>query len=135
MSNHVVQTIRDKSIVALLQVNIKCPERGFIMMSLDAIHQLADEKALQAAKENREPYEAIRDRDGMVLKCPNIGSYEPSGFTEIDRLFVDKSGFGSPGEPALTPEQFLGKVKAGLYYAIVQEGQFQLYIGVFERDQ
>jgi hypothetical protein len=52
---------------------------------------------------------------------PEVGDaaddYDES-FTRIDTLFVDSSGWGSPGEPALTTEQF-------------KDGQFQLYVGVW----
>lgn len=80
----------------------------------------------------KQPLKAKYNHDTEIFKCPNIGDSKPIGFKEIDRLFVDNSGFGASNEPALTTEQFLAKVKAGLYYAIVAEGQFQIYIGVFE---
>jgi hypothetical protein len=46
---------------------------------------------------------------------------------------VDSSGFGEAGEPALTLRQFLGKIKTGCGYAITEAGQFQVYIGEFEK--
>ncbi len=102
-------------------------------MSLELIKQLSQEAGQQAAEENREPLVAFVDRDEAVFKCPNLGDYVPDGWTLIERLFVDNSGFGSPNEPALTAEQFINKVKEGFGYAIIEEGQFQVYIGVFKK--
>ncbi len=52
-------------------------------------------------------------------------------FMETDRFFVDSSGWGQEGEPALTLSQFLKKIKAGKYYAIIEAGQFQVYVGEY----
>lgn len=52
-------------------------------------------------------------------------------FVETDRFFVDSSGWGTENEPALTINQFLKKVKAGRYYAIIEAGQFQVHVGEF----
>lgn len=103
------------------------------MMSLALIEQISRKAGERAAKQNREPLVAFSDKDEAVVKCPNLGDYCPKDWKLIDRLFVDKTGFGTIGEPALSIEQFIGKVKDGLGYAIIEEGQFQLYIGVFEK--
>ena len=50
---------------------------------------------------------------------------------ETDRFFVDSSGWGQEDEPALTINQFLKKIKAGKYYAIIEAGQFQVYVGEY----
>lgn len=102
-------------------------------MSLESIEQLSREAGEQAAEQNQEPLVAFTDGDEGVLKCLNLGTYCPKGWKLIDRLFVDNSGFGTEGEAALTVKQFISKVKEGLGYAIIEEGQFQIYIGVFER--
>ena len=52
-------------------------------------------------------------------------------FVEVDRFFVDSSGWGEKGEAALTIGQFLKKVKAGKYYAVIEEGQFQVRVGEY----
>ncbi len=52
-------------------------------------------------------------------------------FTEVNRFFVDASGWGQEGEPALTTDQFLKKVKAGKYYAIIEASQFQVHVGEY----
>lgn len=101
------------------------------MMSLEYIEQLSREAGERAAKEKREPLVAFVDKDEAVVKCPNLGDYVPDGWKLIDRLFVDM-GFGTD-DRCLTVGQFIAKVKSGFGYAIIEEGQFQLYIGVFEK--
>jgi len=64
---------------------------------------------------------------------PNIGSYRPKGWRLVDRHFVDKSGYGSPHEPALTIQRFLRVLKPGMGYAIIEEGEFQCYVGEFRQ--
>jgi hypothetical protein len=48
-------------------------------------------------------------------------------------FFVDKSGFGAPGEPALNLEEFLDLIRPGYGYGVIEEGQFQVHVAVFER--
>ena len=104
------------------------------MMSLEYIEKLSREAGRRAAREKREPLVAFVDGDEAVFHCPNIGSYEPKGWKLVRELFVDNSGFGHDrNEPALTIDQFLAEVKAGYGYAIIEEGQFQIYIGEFEK--
>jgi hypothetical protein len=50
-----------------------------------------------------------------------------------EEYFVDSSGFGSPGEPALTFDQFATKCTEGMGYAITEAGQFQVYIAEYRR--
>ena len=103
------------------------------MMSGESIRQLSEEAAQRAAKEKREPLMAFTDGDEAVVKCPNLGSYCPKGWELVERLFVDNYGFGDEHDSALTLQQFISKVKEGFGYAIVEEGQFQIYIGVFKK--
>ncbi len=108
------------------------------MMSLAQIADLSDEQAERAAKRGSVPFmvwaeDLPRWKSGKPLPFPNIGSYEPPGWREVRRLFCDKSGFGGPGELALTMEEMLDQLKPGMGYAIVEEGQFQIYLGEFEK--
>lgn len=58
-------------------------------------------------------------------------------------LFCDKTGMGAPDEPALTPDQLKEKLHAAVLlaipfgrtvgFAIVEEGQFQVKVGVFRK--
>lgn len=102
-------------------------------MTLALIEQLSRKAGERAAKEKREPLIAFVDRDESILNCPNLGDYIPDEWKLIDQLFVDKTGFGTVGEPALTIDQFINKIKSGLGYAIIEEGEMQLYIGIFEK--
>jgi hypothetical protein len=76
-------------------------------------------------------YKAICDKDSNVFKCGKVGN--TLGYKRVNIYFVDNSGFGSDSEPALTANSFLDKVKAGYYYAIISVGQFQVYIGEYEK--
>jgi len=105
-------------------------KEGETMYSIEAIKRM-NRDAAKAAR-GRLPYIAKCDGDVDVLSCPNFGDYRPKGWKLAERLFVDNSGSGSDNEPALTKRQFLGRVKAGFGYAIIEQGQFQLYVGVFE---
>jgi hypothetical protein len=103
---------------------------------------MSAEQAAMAAEANLTPYtveqEDIDDwKSGarrLRFPFPNIGDYRPDGWELVETLFVDKSGFGSPSEPALTIEQLLDRLVAGKGYAIIEEGQFQLYLGEFVRE-
>lgn len=103
------------------------------MFSLAQIQSMNRETGRKAKRHGKKPYIAQHDNDEGVSKCPNIGDYRPKGYELIDQLFVDSSGFGSSSGLALTIDQFLAKVKKGLGYAIIEQGQFQLYVGVFKK--
>ena len=66
-------------------------------------------------------------------KIPFVGDEPIKGWREIDNLFVDSSGFGQRGEPALTQGQFIELIKAGFGYGVTEAGQFQVRVGVFEK--
>ncbi len=107
------------------------------------------------------PFEPSRKEiDNNPLKVcqsiPNIGDYSPGGWQRADiyelwkmeesplrgvygvgpasYFFVDHSGLGQRGEPALTASEFMDCLMDGVGYAIVGEGRFQVKIGVFKRD-
>lgn len=115
------------------------------MMSLSEIRRLSDEQAAKAARKKLKPYVPFsrEEIEGYPsFPFPNIGSYDPPGWERVhgadDPLFVDTSGFGSENEPALTVRQFKEKLlelwdkDSGYGYAIVSEGPFQAYIGIFK---
>lgn len=64
---------------------------------------------------------------------PYIGDTTPDGWKWIETLLVDSSGWGRDDEPALTLDQFKKAMQIGRGYAIVDVGQFQVQVGVFER--
>jgi len=88
-------------------------------------------KELRKGKE-KQPYFAKADKDEGVFKGAKLlEDFIPEGYKISNTYFVDNSGFGSEGEPALTASQFLNKVKKGRAYAIQSEGQFQVNINEF----
>ena len=107
------------------------------MMSIQAIHDLSRKVARKAAREHKRP--AMIEQEDLdtletELRIPNLGDYRPKGYVLIETWFVDKSGFGSPGEPAMTAPEMFAKIREngpGHGYGMIQEGQFQCYVGVF----
>jgi len=103
------------------------------MMGLETIKRMNEEATAQAESYRTQPFVAKYDGDNDVFQCPSIGDYEPEGWEEVEQLFVDTSGFGAPGEPALTADEFLSVVKKDYGYALGDVGQFQAHIRVFRR--
>lgn len=114
------------------------------MLGLSTIVALNEEAGRIAAQEGLHPYcvcAAEKSRwvaqveAGQLprLPFPNFGTYEPEGWEEVNRYFVDKTGWGTENEPALTVPAFIHKIKVGKGYAIVEEGEFQVYIGEFAK--
>jgi hypothetical protein len=107
-------------------------KEGIKMMSLATINELAREQAARAAADNLEPLIIWDPED--IRHIPNFGDYRPEGWELVETYFVDKSGWGRPGEPALTLDEFLAKIVPGRAYALIEEGQFQVYVGEFVRE-
>lgn len=118
------------------------------MMSLATIRHMSDEQARKASAVRKVPYVPFDVEEverwgtgGKPFPFPNLGSYRPHGWILEDELFCDASGFGGENEPALSPRKLREKVKeiiggdeSKTYgFAITDVGQFQLYVGVFER--
>ena len=105
------------------------------MLSLKQIRLESQRAARNAARNHREPYiYEAEDQDTFPpFPFPDIGSYRPKGWKLIDEFFVDSSGFGNEGERAMTVEKFLKVLKPGRGYAIIEKGEFQLFVGEFEQ--
>ena len=108
------------------------------MMSLATIHDLSRKAARKAAREHKRPV-MVEEDDLDILETelciPNLGDYRPKGYKLIDTWFVDKSGFGAPDEPAMCQSEMFMKIRengAGYGYGMIEEGQFQCYVGVFK---
>ena len=108
------------------------------MMSAAAINDLSRNAAIEAAREGRLPL--VFEREDLTnpktakrhaRHIPNLGQHRPEGWTPIRALFMDKSGWGAPSEPALTFDAFLRELRPGRGYALTEEGQFQAYITEF----
>jgi len=70
------------------------------MMSMEAIMDLANDQGKRAHRLKYVPW-FIESREVIdtfpPFPFPNIGNYEPSGWGEIDRAFVDKTGRDNQG--------------------------------------
>ena len=105
------------------------------MRDPNEIQAEAMEAAEKAAQEHLEPF-SVWPTDiekWPPFPFPMIGDYDPPGWELIETHFVDSSGFGDPGEAALTTSQFKSKITVGHGYAITQIGQFQVYVGEFKK--
>lgn len=116
------------------------------MMSLHAIQQISHDAAVRACRENRIPF-TVEEQDKEHWKAqfkagtlkfpfPFLGEYVPQAWKRTDRdpLFVDSSGYGREGEPALTVMATIDALTVGKAYAIIENGQFQLHLAEYERD-
>ena len=105
------------------------------MMSLSLINGMSRQQARKAAREGKHPFMLWPgDKEKMPpFPFPNIGSYRPKGWELVDTLFCDSSGMGSESEPALTVHQLIDALEPGFGYAIIEEGQFQVYVGKFKK--
>ena len=108
------------------------------MMSLDMIHSESRKAARRASEDGVLPYIVEREdlvafKRGGTFPFPFTGTKRWKGWKLVKRYFVDSSGWGKAGEPALTREQFLAVLEPGYGYAILEAGQFQVYVGKFEQ--
>ena len=112
------------------------------MFSLETIQQLNREAETSARIKGKVPYIPVNPEEAESwppFPFPSLGIV-PVGWVEKERWFVDKTGVGSPYEPALTHEQFTQHIQDWVQdhphhgYAIVDEGQFQLYIVALEKE-
>ena len=114
------------------------------MMSGAVIRELSRQAARKASREHK--YPTIIEQEDLDALCaplaagrtrsldlPFIGDWTPRGYKATEnQYFVDSSGFGTRGERALTQEEFLDKLRPGYAYAIVEAGQFQVYVQEYE---
>ena len=105
------------------------------MMDLKQIAEASRKASRKAAREHKRPYIFEEDdrKHFPPFPFPNFGNYRPKGWELVESYFVDSSGFGAPGEAALTAYQFKLRLKPGLGYAIIEAGEFQVYVGEFKQ--
>lgn len=115
------------------------------MMALQQIEELSRQAARKAARDRKHPL--MIEQDDILhakrslsigrmpdLGIPFIGGYVPRGYKRVgEAVMVDSSGFGQEGEPALTIPQFIEQLVPGFAYAVVEAGQFQVYVQRYER--
>lgn len=110
-------------------------------MSGAVIAEFANRAARLAKRKGSQPWVCPADWDKYgfgdrqgICRVPNFGTYRPKGWTmRSDTLFVDKSGWGDSSEPALTIRAFFEQMETGVGYAMIEEGEFQCVVGVFDR--
>lgn len=106
------------------------------MMGLQDIKKMNEDVGRFAKSKELQPFVATTFTGyEQIRNIPNFGDYRPKGWKLVETYFVDSSGFGEESEPALTINEFLKKIKAGRGYAIIEAGQFQVYIGEFVRSK
>jgi len=113
------------------------------MMSYETIQALSREQGRKARRLGKKPRtfasDAEVEREHRTV--PFLGDYTPRGWRHLQGrdLFVDKSGLGQVDEPALTESGFVDRIlelrleDPAYGFAIIEEGQFQVYVGVFQR--
>src|SRR5271169_2924214 len=103
------------------------------MMSLETIHRMSDTMSRTAKRNGAVP--KVFTEEDEIEGIPALGKHVPRGWKLVNTYFVDSSGFGSPGEPAMTRDAFISLVEGapGYGWAIVEAGQFQVYVGQYEK--
>lgn len=115
------------------------------MMSPETIREVQREAAERAAAENLTPFVFWPEDEPDTGMVPFIGDFVPRGWRLVRTYFVDATGWGREDEPAMTIPAWQAEVrrvsaeyaeKPGITpgWAIVEAGQFQVVVGLFERD-
>ncbi len=80
------------------------------------------------------------NESGDLFKARDVDGIDLNGYEEIDTLFCDSSGFGAPGEMALTKNQALKRMQdlldsnsGPIYAGISDMGQFQVYVTLYRK--
>jgi hypothetical protein len=128
------------------------------MISVYEAHRQAEEAARKAARQNLKPFffwpaAFLENAEKQLGKIPFLGTYLPKDFERVrltpefdpqrhgiyegdnngfGAYFVD-TGFGGRGEPPLTIEEFLERIRFDVAYGLVEAGEFQVKIGVFRK--
>lgn len=75
-----------------------------------------------------------------LFRSKNSTGLDLDGYSEVETLFCDSSGFGHSGEAALTKDEALNKAQAlidsnreQLYCALSDIGQFQVYVTIYKK--
>jgi hypothetical protein len=106
------------------------------MMGLGEIRRMNEKACRKAEKAKLLPYVIEEgDRENFPpFPFPDFGDYRPKGWELVGEYFVDSSGFGRDDEPALSVSQFLKKLRTGYGYALIEQGEFQVFVGEFVKN-
>jgi len=114
------------------------------MFSLEQIKAMNAEAGQKARALNKKPHRLnnIEEIEAMPpFPFPNLGDEADNVdevYERVDSLFCDSSGFGGPGERALTIDQLKRKLTelidehGEIFVGIESTGQFQLYLAVWK---
>jgi len=105
------------------------------MMSTATLSRLNNDVCAKAASKGLKPYVPFDQAEIDAFPpfpFPNLGGFEPEGWEEVGRYFLDKTGTDDSG-PAMSLDHFKSMLTPGVGYAIVEEGEYQVYIGEFAR--
>ena len=109
------------------------------MLSPEQIKETQLQAAAKAARNRSVPLVSWPEDSARDLgrTMPFLGEYVPEGWVMEETFFVDASGWGQEGEPALTLGQFdeIVRQHVGSGWAIVEAGQFQVVIGRYEKEK
>lgn len=107
------------------------------MMAPEFIRQVNSDQATKAKFMSWEPMVLQEPLARTLRTLKHLGDYVPEGWDLVETHFVDASGFGEEGEAALTIDQFEALIRADMNsgWAIVEAGQFQVYIGQFRNTE
>ena len=114
------------------------------MLSLETLHRLNDQIAVEAAEEGLVPYVPY-DADEVdywpPFPLPDLGYLQPDGWERTEQTWlVDDTGHGYESEPALTGKQFKQELRdyiaanPGHGFAITERGEFQVVVSAFRPD-
>lgn len=101
------------------------------MYSLETLNYLNDEAVKRARQAKRKP--VFFNGDAEQFSVPYVGDRSFSGLKRVKTLFVDTSGWGGEHEPAMTQAQFLKQLDTECAYGVVEQGEFQCYVGVWKK--
>lgn len=113
------------------------------MMDTQTIRAMADDAAKKAARLHKRPYVPFDEAEIEKMPpfpFPFLGDYVPKGWKKIEELFCDTSGLDASG-PAMPVPVLIDRMKADLQkketigYGITEVGQFQAYLGVYEKEK
>jgi hypothetical protein len=105
---------------------------------LETIKAMNQKASFEAKRLRKRPL--LVEEATLMKNIPHLGTL-CSGVNKkhkrIATLFIDLSGFGSPGEGAMTQDQFVGKIgqlikeHGPVLIGLEEVGQFQGYVAVW----
>jgi len=112
------------------------------MWGLDVIRHINGKAASRAQTQELVPFRVVSEsqiHSWPPFPFPHLGYACGVDFDHerLETVFVDSSGFGAEGEPALTVDAFKARLcsllgKHGpLLCAVEEQGQFQVYVAVW----